>query len=430
MRTDQLQRVLLASVVTLAAAACGRASAEFGPPRALSNTTTVGAAPMFAVSPKGDEAAAWISAPGGGTDGSLYVSVNGAAPAIIRDTLGPIEPHGESPPKLAYAPDGSLSALYVVGKVIPGRRFPAAAMRFVRSPDGGRTWSPPATVTDDSVFGAHNFHALHASADGTLFVSWLDGREGKSAVFLTRSTDGGKTWEPNRRIAEGEACPCCRTAIATGAGGVVYLAWREVADGNVRDIVVAKSTDGGRTFGPSSRVHADGWVYDGCPHAGPSLLVDAKGRVHAAWWTGKEGAAGVWYARSDDGERFGEPVALGVAKRSSPSHVQLAFGAGDVVVAAWDDGTSGHRRALMRVSRDGGASFAATSVLSDAGDAATFPVLAVRGDSVTVAWTSQSEVSYDKAERERPDMKMRGMMMPLPAVGEARVIVRRGRVLR
>src|SRR5690606_26159532 len=127
---------------------------------------------------------------------------------------GPIEPHGESPPKIAYASDGSLDALYVVGKVVPGRRFPLAALRFARSPDGGKTWDEPVSITDDSTFGSHNFHALHIARDGTIYAAWLDGRSGKSRAFATRSDDGGRTWAPNLPISTGEACPCCRTALA------------------------------------------------------------------------------------------------------------------------------------------------------------------------------------------------------------------------
>src|SRR6187549_1403929 len=173
-----------------AIAACSdRVPVQFGDAVPLSSATRVGAAPSFAVSPRGEEAAAWVSAPDGGSDGRVYVSINGGAPAVLRDSLGPIEPHGESPPKLAYAQDGSLYVLYVVVKLVPGRRFPAAALRFARSADGGRTWGVAATVTDDSVFASHNFHALHVSREGTVYVSWLDGRDGKSAVYLTRSTD-------------------------------------------------------------------------------------------------------------------------------------------------------------------------------------------------------------------------------------------------
>ena len=50
-----------------AAAGCGDAGARatLSEPETISTATTVGAAPMFAVSPSGKRAAAWISAPGG-----------------------------------------------------------------------------------------------------------------------------------------------------------------------------------------------------------------------------------------------------------------------------------------------------------------------------------------------------------------------------
>jgi len=126
----------------------------------VSAATTVGAAPMFAVSPVGRRAVAWVSAPGGGTDGRLYVSTGGA-PRELRDSLGPIEPHGEAPPKMAYGPDGTLYALYAVGKVVPGHRFPMSALRLAKSDNDGRTWTTPVTIASDSAFGTRNFHALH-----------------------------------------------------------------------------------------------------------------------------------------------------------------------------------------------------------------------------------------------------------------------------
>jgi photosystem II stability/assembly factor-like uncharacterized protein len=415
-----------------ALACCGcRSSAHvaYGPVEALSNATELGTAPMFAVSPRGHEAAAWVSAPDGGSDASLYVSVDRAAPAVLHDSLGPIEPHGESPPKLAYGNDGTLYALYVVVRLIPGRRFPGAALRLTRSADGGHTWAPPETVTDDSVlFGSHNFHALHVAQDGAVYVSWLDGRNGKSAVYLTRSTDGGKTWGKNVRVSVREACPCCRTSIATAGNGVMYIAWRTVMPGNVRDIVVAKSTDGGMTWGEAHRVHADGWVFDGCPHAGPSLMLDARGRLHVAWWTGKEGAAGVWYARSDDGEHFGPAVALGVAAHSLPAHVQLALGPDDRVIATWDDGTARYPRVVSRVSNDGGATFGPEQVLSAGGTIGSFPVVAVRHDSVMVAWTSTPENAAPMSDAMEHGHDDKTTPRPLLTVGDARVMVRTGRL--
>ncbi|HRN54381.1 MAG TPA: sialidase family protein, partial [Gemmatimonadaceae bacterium] len=382
---------------------------------------------MFAVAEDGREAIAWVSAADGGSDGVLHVRV-GSTVRDLRDPLGPIEPHGEAPPKLAWAVDGSLHALWVVGKEVPGRRFPVSALRHARSDDGGATWSAPVTVTDDTlVFGSHNFHALHTAADGGVIAAWLDGREGQSAAFLARSDDGGATWGRNIRISMGEACPCCRTAIASAPDGSVWVAWRAVLEGNVRDIVVARSRDGGRTFGEGRRVHADDWVFPGCPHAGPSLIADARGRLHIAWWTGKEGRAAAWYARADDGETFGAPQALSALDTPRPVHVQLAV-RGDTVLAAWDDDLGAGIRVFSRFSFDGGTRFHPAQVLSDSAQASSFPVVGLSPGRATVAWTQKAAEHHAHEEASRPDMRDPAAVMGLPAVGQAAVIVRHARI--
>lgn len=408
----------------LAAAACSPRAPEFGSATPVSEATGVGAAPMFAVAADGREAIAWVSAEGGGSDGVLHVRV-GDRRSDLRDPIGPIEPHGEAPPKLAWAADGSLHALWVVGKEIPGRRFPVSALRHARSDDGGETWSAPVTVTDDTlVFGSHNFHALHTAADGGVIAAWLDGRDGQSAAFLSRSDDGGRTWGKNIRISMGEACPCCRTAIASAPDGSVWVAWRSVLEGDVRDIVVARSRDGGRTFGDAKRVHADGWVFPGCPHAGPSILADERGRVHIAWWTGAEGRAAAWYARADDGENFSEPVALSALDTPRPVHVQLAM-RGDTLLAAWDDDLGDGIRVFARFSYDRGNSFTAAVALSDSGQAASFPVVGLSPGRATVAWTQKAPEHHEHEESSKPDMRDPNSVMGLPTVGQASVVVRR-----
>lgn len=391
-------------------------------PRVVSQATAVGTAPTFAVSDAGVGVVAWVSAPGGGSDGRLYVQAGDSAPRELRDPLGPVVGYGEAPPKLAFGPDGSLSAIYVIGKMIPGQKWPGSALRYVRSRDGGRAWDAPVTVTDDStVFGEHNFQSLHVGPDNTVYASWLDGRGGKSAAYVTHSSDGGRTWAPNRRVeVGGEACPCCRTAVATSNDGVLYVAWRKVFPGSVRDVVVARSTDQGATWSAPVRAHADDWVFDACPDAGPAIAVDDAGRVHVAWWTGLEGKAGVYYARSDDGARtFGAPIPLGVAQFSRPAHVQLALGDRNTIAAAWDDGTRRLSQIVLRVSRDGGASFGPRETVSAAGRTATFPVVALRRREVTLAWT-------EKAEAPPPHHSHGGGA--LPTVGDMQVVLRRGTV--
>jgi hypothetical protein len=157
------------------------------------------------------------------------------------------------------------------------------------------------------------------------------------------------------------------------------------------------------------------------------MQVAARGRVHVTWWTGKPGAAGVWYARSDDGARtFGAPVAIGVAPFSRPSHVQLALGARDRVVVAWDDGIRAPARVLARVSPDGGSRFAPPLAVSAPGRAASFPVLAVHGDRVSIAWSEQGAAEEAHAGHAMPDMKDPKARQRLAPVGARQVVLREG----
>lgn len=202
------------------------------------------------------------------------------------------------------------------------------------------------------------------------------------------------------------------------------MSWRHVYAGNIRDVVVAKSTDQGKTWSEPVRVHADNWKFDACPHAGPAMSIDGEGTLHITWWTGKEGSAGVYYAHSKDGGKsFSEPVALGVAQYSRPAHVQLALASDNRVIVAWDDGTKAVPQVTARVSNDDGKTFGEAVVVSAEGRAATFPVLSIAGDSVAIAWSEESSgalAAEDAANKDKTSPK------GLRSVGEAQVLVRRG----
>jgi hypothetical protein len=418
------------------AAACGGGSRDqptFTPARVVSQETENGATPMVLATPGGDRVVAWVSAPGGGADGSLHLSITPAGadrplPTVtVRDPLGAIEAHGEAPPQLAAEANGAVSVLYAVGKEVPGKRFPVSALRFIRSTDRGRTWSGPVTVNDGTEFGSHNFHALTAALDGSLLATWLDAREGKSGVWMSRSADGGRTWEANRPIYTDPSCPCCRTSVAVAGDGAIYVAWRAILPGDVRDVVVTRSADGGASWSAPVRVREDGWVYPGCPHAGPSLRAEARGVLHVGWWTGKEGEAGVYYARSDDGGRSFTAQPIDVAERARPAHVQLALSPSGSVYVAWDDGLGEMPRVLLRRSGDAGRSFGPIERLSDPEAAASFPVLAVYGDSLAVAWSQSTAAEHRQKLAAQVDMRDPRAVMQLPRVGQSEILVRAGR---
>jgi hypothetical protein len=155
--------------------------------------------------------------------------------------------------------------------------------------------------------------------------------------------------------------------------------------------------------------------------------VDAQGAVHVAWWTGKEGEAGIYYAKSTDGAKTfaAQPIATG--DRARPAHVQLAV-AGERVYLAWDDGLGETPRVLLRRSADGGERFQTEELLSEPGVAASFPVLAVHGDSVAVAWSQTTAAEHRAKLAAMIDMKDPEAAMPLPRVGQSEILVRVGAI--
>ena len=155
----------------------------------------------------------------------------------------------------------------------------ATELRLSRSTDRGQTFQPSVLVNDDPGVIQHTFDALHHDSDGRLHLSWIDGRDGKKepGTYVARSLDRGQTVTKNLKVDEG-TCVCCRTAVASAPDGTVYVAWRKIFDGNVRETVVARSTDHGDTFEAPVIVGHDEWVFPACPHRPASMGVDRQGR--------------------------------------------------------------------------------------------------------------------------------------------------------
>ena len=228
-------------------------------------------------------------------------------------------------------------------KATPQQPF-ATELRLSRSIDGGKTFQPSVAVNDDPGVIQHTFDALHRDADGRLHLSWIDGREGKKepGTYVARSLDRGATITRNLKVDEG-TCVCCRTAVTSGPEGMVYVAWRKIFEGNVRETVVARSTDHGETFEAPVIVGHDRWVFPACPHRPASMGVDRQGRLYVVWYTeGTDEIPAVYIAYSDDrGKSFSEKRKLNVSKNTFPDHPQIAVDPEGRIVVAWGGAGSG-----------------------------------------------------------------------------------------
>ncbi|MDQ3009156.1 MAG: glycoside hydrolase [Acidobacteriota bacterium] len=268
------------------------------------------------------------------TDGKTF-----SAPVRVNDLDGDATVRNENPPKLAFAPNGNV---YVSWANERGRW--KGNIRFARSTDGGKTFSQAIALNSDAGGepAGHAFQSIAMDAKGKIYIAWIDERNKKpgdrgAEIWLSTSSDGGKSFSRDRRILS-DVCECCRTTLQVDASGRVFLSYRTVPPAGPmnRDIIVARSEDGGKTFTPIV-VSQDGWELNGCPVVGPTLTIDAAGTLAVVWFVGDGKRPGLYFtASSDHGKGFSARQLLDGNQRLGKHAHTVRLSNGKTLVA-WDD---------------------------------------------------------------------------------------------
>ena len=215
--------------------------------------------------------------------------------------------------------------------------FVDTTIRFVRSEDGGRTWSSPVDVSPTvrqvvgGSGGGEQFSAEERTVqgsqpvttdDGTVYVTWLDSTddsafEGMAEIWVARSDDGGRTFE-NAVVASNFFEPdySSRTSffrswagtfpqISTGPSdeiSIVYIgrpAGKPIDDGDVYHV---RSTNNGKTWTRPQKVNDD--ITDTHQFL-PAVSIDPNGKIHVMWGDFRDDKSEkrfhIYYSVSEDG---------------------------------------------------------------------------------------------------------------------------------
>ena len=312
----------------------------------------------------------------------------------------------EAPALIATPSDIYVSWAMAHPKASPEKPF-SSELRLSKSVDGGRTFLPSIVVNDDEQVINHTFDALHRGPDGTLHLSWIDGREGKKdpGTFVARSLDHGRSVTANRKVDE-NTCVCCRTALASAPDGTLYVAWRKIF-GDIRETVVARSEDGGQTFSAPVIVGHDQWVFPSCPHRPASLGVDQQGRLYVVWYTeGADEIPAIYLAYSDDrGKTFSQKRQLNGGKGTFPDHPQMAVDPAGRVVVVWEEQSPVRRDVVVSASLDRGETFTLPQKLNEK-----------KGQTPSVAVNRRGVFAVGWMEHAMPAHRMVFQTLRLPLV--------------
>ncbi len=179
-----------------------------------------------------------------------------------------------------------ISALVVdAGTDAEGNTFLyGSAVVVSRSRDGGRTWSAPVTVAAAPSPPAGSFPEVEYDKDwlscdtsirspffGHCYTLWNDSTE---TIYLSASTDGGATWGAPQSPADDARGTTGQLVIQPNGTVVVVTPVDDFVNGSYTGAFI--STDGGQSWGPTVKA-ADGAAFF------PSIAEDAEGTIYATF---------------------------------------------------------------------------------------------------------------------------------------------------
>lgn len=314
-----------------------------------------------------------------------------SAPRRIQAEPEPVSAEGENRPKVAIGTKGELYIAYTKPLAKPY----TGEIRFVRSLDGGKTFSAPMTVHANRDVITHRFESMAVDRDGRIYVAWIDKRDVEAAsarkekyagaaLYYAVSEDSGASFKGDYKIAD-HSCECCRIGLALNPAGTVVALWRHVFDPNIRDHALAELAPAGKA-GPLTRATFDNWRVDACPHHGPSLAYAGDGTRHQVWFNVKEDEGGAFYASTTPAGQPGKVVKLGSAQAEHPD---VAVNGKEVAVV-WKQFDGKSTAILARLSVDGGLSWAEKELARTAKDSDQ-PHLMNAPSGILLAWRTQEE---------------------------------------
>jgi hypothetical protein len=257
------------------------------------------------------------------------------------------------------------AGLAAIGVLLP---ILAMAQNFVFGPNVRVNDDPAGSVEHHT--RSSGGHCMAARGD-TVYLAMEDYRQNyEKHIFFARSTDAGRTFQPNVRVDNTmPGCEGVTPALALDDSGVIHIVWSNI---NLRwaDFpYYSRSTDGGRTFSPPIRV-CDSFALG--QHGVSAIATSRSGRfVYVArdeQCFQPDSEHRVVMNRSTDGGATFLPQSTRVSAEftgiiSYPS--VSAFG-DTIVLVSWYQTSPSHGWDIYFArSTDGGASFGPSLLLND-----------------------------------------------------------------
>jgi hypothetical protein len=146
---------------------------------------------------------------------------------------------------------------------------------YMRSTDGGTHWSASQRLTWTSGWS----YAPDLAVDllGHPHVVWYDNTPGNNEIYYVRSPDGGASWTTRHRLTwtSGDSLS---PSLFVDSEGYLNLVWSDNSPGNY-EIYFKRSVDWGNSWSTNLRR-----TWNSGESNCPVIVIDSLGRIHVAWY--------------------------------------------------------------------------------------------------------------------------------------------------
>lgn len=315
--------------------------------------------------------------------GKVYVSHSNdfgktfSPAAAVNPAAEPVESGGESRPKIALSKIGAVYVAWTKGSGQPG----AGEIRFSRSLDGGKTFTAPVQIGGGAAEAGHSLESLAVNDRDYIYLAWVAGRNEAAALYYAYSSDGGRGFHAEKKIA-GPVCGDCRLAMKIDSKKFPAILWRQAFEGRTHGHALTHFAAKDQP-GPIQRVSEDTCKNGNCSGHGPALAIAPQGEYYAAW-AGKGDAQGLYFSASlDHGKTFSPPIGFG--RTPQAEHPDM-LADGQSIHLAWTESDGKKTLLLGQSSIDGGLSWSPAKTLAETEGNADYPFVLAQQGRHYVAW--------------------------------------------
>ncbi len=255
--------------------------------------------------------------------------------------------------------------------------FGVSTVEVASSTDGGATWTAPRVL---SALGGFADNVRVATNGSSITVVWRDSLDG--SIQESHSSDAGENWSSPQILAAPGSDPGEPAVVASA--GAFTVAWRTALSDT--QIVVSRSTNGGTTWSTPTPISG---VAD---FVNQPRLAQSGALIVAMWSSETAGVSAFQSARSSDGGlTWSTPRDIAGITSGVVAFSQAIVLDGENASAVWVEAQANVVVIVVSQSTNGGHTWSATQVLSDANTYAANPAVAVAGGTAAVAWDSAGE---------------------------------------